>query len=194
MLLLAFGLTTGCEDDSDGPDDTGAGTDADSGATASAETDADDTANDESGGSGASDEDVERCRNVCDSLLGVDYLEVDEHETCFTTCGQVSADEIELFYTCWLNTSGEEESRACYQNLIDADPVDPTGDDPDPTSCLDACNAYVGMGCNPPIEGATSCADFCGDLTPALQTAVVECLDGADGCDLPAACTFPGGE
>lgn len=123
----------------------------------------------------------------------MNYIDVDEHEGCFTTCGEVSADEIEIFYTCWLNTTGEEESRVCYQNLIDAEPVDPTGEDPkpDPASCLDACNAYVGMGCSPPVEGVSSCGEFCDGLSATLQMAVVECLDGADGCELPASCTLP---
>ncbi len=188
ILLLLSGLWTGCEDVDD-PAETAGDTEGSESGTSQSSGQTSET----SETSGASVDDVERCRVVCDSLLNVDYIDVDEHEVCFTTCGQVSADEIEIFYTCWLNTSGEEESRACYQNFIDADPVDPTGDpDPDPATCVDACNAYVGMGCTPPIEGANSCAEFCGDLSATLQMAVVECLSEADGCELPPSCTLPG--
>lgn len=196
MTAAALVLLLGCDsDDGDNPGDgatdgtmsTAATTPAGSTTGDSGQTSADAT------GGGPSPDSESGCKNICDSLLSQGCIDADEHETCFLECGVRTDDEIELFESCWLNSVGCEENNECLANFLDDDAPDPTGD-PDPQTCLDACNVYVGMGCQPPIEGVSSCGEFCSSLTPELQAAAVSCLDGADGCTLPQACMLPGGE
>src|SRR5688500_14543195 len=55
---------------------------------------------------------VERCRDTCDSMLSFGCFEADVHESCREVCGERSADDIETFIACWLNTDGCGE---CYE-------------------------------------------------------------------------------
>lgn len=189
LTATALLLLLGCDgDDGDSPSD-GATDSAATGSNASETGDSGQSSADDSGGA-PSEDSVNDCKVVCDSLRNTDCIDVDQHESCFLDCGVRSDDEIELFYACWLNSTGCEENGQCLANFLDDDAPDPTAD-PDPQTCLDACNVYIGMGCPPPIEGAGSCAEFCSSLSTELQAVAVSCLAGADDCTLPEACTLP---
>ncbi len=193
LLVAVLLAACGDADGGDGGDSANATSSAatadDSGATAA-------TADDTAGSEAPSPESTSACRDVCDDLLQFDCVDVDLHMACFEACGVRSDDEIELFRSCWLNTPTCAEDPApaqeCVANFLDTD--DPTPDPPAPGgNCLDACNAYVGGGCQSPIEGIDSCQEFCDMLPAELQDFAVMCLEDADGCTLPADCQFPGG-
>jgi hypothetical protein len=124
-------------------------------------------------------------------MLEFDCIDADEHESCFTACGSASAATVEVFNACYLAAEICDGVRECYLNLVDAEDPDPTGNDA-PT-CVEACNAYLATPCDPPISGVSSCEEFCSSIGDALAEIAVMCLENADGCTLPAECSFPGG-
>jgi hypothetical protein len=146
------------------------------------------------------------CRETCDDLLFYDCLNADTHEACYDTCSDRGTQDIETFLACVQNTlPGCSE---CYENFADTDPPDPTtGSEtsgPDTTggpgetsgvsagTCLDACEEYVGAGCNVEFSDVefTSCDEFCDALSGTAQALVVECVAERDGCTLPDYCTM----
>jgi hypothetical protein len=142
------------------------------------------------------------CRETCDDLLFYDCVTADTHEACYDTCSDRGTQDIETFLACVQNTL--PACSECYENFVDADPPDPTtgsemttAGPPDTTgsvglSCVDACEEYVGAGCNLEFEDIefTSCEEFCATLSGTAQDLVVECVAERDGCTLPDYCTM----
>jgi hypothetical protein len=193
ILLLALASVLACEN-ADGGGDAGGG----------------DAGGGDAGGGDASGDPspaaVEACHVACDDQLFYDCIDADVHETCWNACPERSESDIELFAACVLNSGGACDP-GCLENFLDADPVDPTGT-PDTTagggpgttsggstgvSCVDACEEFLGRGCTIDVGGFDSCTDFCDSLDPTLHDFVVMCVEQADGCTLPADCTFPDG-
>ena len=119
----------------------------------------------------------------------------DEHEACFAACGERSQDEIDLFLACSASASSCSEDvnprRECLANFLDIDTPSDTGSEG--PNCVEACQSYLATPCDPPIEGVSSCDEFCAMLSDALQQVAAECLDNAVGCELPADCQLPSG-
>ncbi|MEM6990329.1 MAG: hypothetical protein AAF721_07530 [Myxococcota bacterium] len=196
-LALGFAATFACEitDDGDGNGDDGTGADDgndDGNGDGNDDGNGDGNGDGNDDGSGPSPAAETDCKNVCDNLLNADCdteFTVDDHATCFTRCSSSNDDAIELFTSCYFNTAADcGDEVECYENFVGSDPVDPN-----PTTCLDACNAYIGAGCASPIEGVDSCAEFCAGLTEAFVDVVVMCLNDAVDCVLPQECMLPGG-
>ena len=191
VLLLACAL--GCEEVDAGD---GGGNSGGTGGSSPVESDSDPSA--ESGNSPL----LADCRETCDDLLFYDCLTADTHEACYDTCSDRASQDIETFRACVQNTL--PTCSECYENFADAEPADPTTSSemttagPDETSggssgtCLDACEEYVGAGCNVEFSDVefTSCEEFCGALSGTAQALVVECVAEREGCTLPEYCTM----
>ncbi len=188
-LSLALGGCVEISNDDDGGDGGGDGSDAGDGG------DGDGDGGDGGSGEPPSQVDIDECRQACDNLLFFDCLDAPLHEACYEVCTERSPSDIDVFTACTTNTL--PNCGGCYENLVDADP--PSSDDGNAddgsvgaNTCEDACGSWLGAGC-PAFGEFSSCAEFCDSLSPALQDAVVECVDLSDGCNLPAECTFDAG-
>ncbi len=208
--LVFVALATSCEssdvegsdsaaDDDDGDDGSGSATTPDDDGSA---TTPDDDGDDGSADSGVDPGKIDQCEVECDFMLSTECIVVDEHEACFTACSERSLDEIDLFIACVSSAPYCSEDvnprRECLANFLDIDPPDDTGPIGDTgtegPNCVDACQQYLETPCDPPVEGVSSCDEFCAMLSEALQQAAAECLDNAVGCELPADCQLPGGD
>ena len=192
--LVLFGLSLalgGCVEISSDDDGGGGGTNGTDGGG-----DGDGGADGGAGnGDPPSQADIDACQGACDDLLFFDCLDADTHAQCYAICAERTPTDIDLFTACTTNTL--PECGGCYDNLVDADPPSSGDDGADSGSvgggsCVDACASWLGAGC-PAFGEFSSCTEFCDSLTPALQDAVVECVDLSDGCTLPAECTFDSG-
>lgn len=212
LVALAVGSAPGCEtsdvEGSDSGADDGDGDDGDDSGSATTPDDdgdddvADDVADDDSADSGADPGTVGECEIECDYLMSTECIDVDEHEACFTACSDRSQAELELFISCVASAPycsvDVNPRRECLANFLDIDSPDDTGPIGDTgtegPNCVDACQQYLETPCDPPIEGVSSCDEFCAMLSEALQQAAAECLDNAVGCELPADCQLPGAD
>ncbi len=150
----------------------------------------DDTGGNNGSGDAPSDAQVGDCRDACDDLQFFTCLTANEHATCFALCEERNATAVDLFNSCVSNTIPDcDEAFPCYENLVDAPPVDTGNGD---ATCVDACEEWLGAGCEP-FEGFPSCAAFCGSLSEGLQLFVVECVEQRDGCTLSEECAFGDG-
>lgn len=193
LALTLGGCVVITDDDADSGADTGSnsGNSGNSGNNTN-NSSADETGNSGGGGGEPSQDQVDDCQMACDDLLFFDCLTADTHENCFVLCGEKDATSLDTFDSCVSNTLPVcENATPCYDNLDDADPVGTTGGDG--ATCTDACEEWLGAGCQPFGE-APSCEAFCSALSDPFQQAVVECVEGRDGCTLPPECDIGGGE
>lgn len=185
MLVLILG---GCVVINDDAADSG----ADTGSNDATNSSADGTGGNNGTGGQPSQDQIEDCQMACDDLLFFDCLTADTHENCFVLCGEANASALDTFDACVANTLPVcEAATPCYDNLEDADPVGGTTGG-DGATCIDACEEWLGAGCQPFGE-APSCEAFCSALSDPLQQVVVECVEGRDGCMLPPECDLGGG-
>ncbi len=144
---------------------------------------------DGTGGSGQapSMSEVGDCREDCDDLLFWNCVDATEHETCYTVCTERSSESLSVFGACVQNTTPDcDAATPCYTNLLDEEPI---GDDGGSTTCAEACEEWLGAGCEQ-LSEAPSCQAFCDGLPESIQDFVVECIEGRDGCTLPEECLF----
>lgn len=162
----------------------GAGTDGDNGNNGTGG----DGADGSGGGQAPSMAQIGACQGDCDDLLLWNCVDATEHETCYGACGEKDSESLDIFGACVLNTTPDcDAATPCYINLLDADPVGGGGDDS--TTCVDACEQWLGAGCQALAE-APSCQAFCDVLNESLHDFVVECVENRDGCMLPEECVF----
>jgi hypothetical protein len=212
-LALALGLapalgceTTEVDDDGDSAadddGDTGSASTPDDSADDDSATVPDDSADDDGDDTDATPGTISSCQGECDFQLEFECIDVDEHEACFTACSARSQAELDLFLACSNNSplcsDDPGPRRECLANFLDIDTPGDTGTigetGTEGPNCVEACQSYLETPCDPPIEGVSSCDEFCAMLSESLQQVAAECLDNAVGCELPADCQLPSGD
>ncbi|MCH9681414.1 MAG: hypothetical protein K0V04_08275 [Deltaproteobacteria bacterium] len=193
LATLLVSAPSGCVIIDDPDDSGGAGTDGNNGDNGNGDNNGDNGADDTAGGGGnpPSDQQVLDCRAACDQLQFFSCISADEHQSCYDLCSERDADAVAVFDSCVSNTTPScDEAVPCYENLVDA----PSADDGEPpeATCVDACEEWLGAGCEA-LDEVPSCQAFCDSLSDALQQVVVECIEGRDGCTLPESCALDGG-